>query len=60
MWLADLLADADVVVGGAVAETAGVKAFCTCSYGPWSGHERTIAYAASDAGASLGEGREGN
>lgn len=59
-WLADLLAGADVVVGGESAGTAGVKAFCTCSYGPWSGHERTIAYAASGAGASLGEGREGD
>lgn len=60
MWLADLLADADVVVGGEAAETAGVKAFYSCSYGPWSGQGQTTAHVTSGAGASLGEGREGN
>lgn len=44
-WLEGLLAEADVVLN-ADAETDGVKAFCTCSYGRWNGHERTIVYAA--------------
>lgn len=43
-WLEGLLAEADVVLD-ADAETDGVKAFCTCSYGRWNGHERTIVYA---------------
>lgn len=43
-WLEGLLAEADVVLDeGAQAES--VKAFCTCSYGRWDGHERTIVYA---------------
>ena len=25
-----------------------IKAFVTCSYGPWNGHERTIVYAVED------------
>lgn len=45
-WLEELLSNADVVLD-ADAETDGVKAFCTCSYGRWNGHERTIVYAAA-------------
>lgn len=44
-WLESLLAEADVVLGDDV-RAVSVKAFCTCSYGRWSGHERTIVYAA--------------
>ena len=43
-WLEELLVNADVVLE-ADAETDSVKAFCTCSYGQWNGHERTIVYA---------------
>ena len=43
-WLEELLAEADVVLDADV-ETDSVKAFCTCSYGRWNGHERTIVYA---------------
>lgn len=44
-WLEGLLTEADVVLDeGAQAESA--KAFCTCSYGRWNGHERAIVYAA--------------
>lgn len=43
-WLGELLANADVVLD-AEADAGSVKAFCTCSYGRWNGHERTIAYA---------------
>ena len=43
-WLDELLGRADVaLVDGA--RTDSVKAFCTCSYGRWNGHERTIVYA---------------
>ena len=35
---ADVVLDVDV-------EADSVKAFCTCSYGRWNGHERTIVYA---------------
>lgn len=48
-WLEGLLAEADVVLDeGAQAES--VKAFCTCSYGRWDGHERTIVYARGEVG----------
>lgn len=43
-WLGELLGEADVVLD-ADAEADSVKAFCTCSYGRWNGHERTIVYA---------------
>ena len=43
-WLERLLAEADVVLDVDV-EADSVKAFCTCSYGRWNGHERTIVYA---------------
>lgn len=43
-WLDGLLAEADVVLDGD-AKADSVKAFCTCSYGRWNGHERTIVYA---------------
>lgn len=43
-WLGRLLAEADVVLDGD-ARAESVKAFCTCSYGRWNGHERTIVYA---------------
>lgn len=43
-WLEGLLAEADVVIDED-AEADSVKAFCTCSYGRWNGHERTIVYA---------------
>lgn len=43
-WLEELLAEADVVFDDDV-QTDSVKAFCTCSYGRWNGHERTIVYA---------------
>lgn len=43
-WQKDLLKSADMVLDPDV-EAATVKAFCTCSYGPWNGHERTITYA---------------
>lgn len=43
-WLEELLAKADVVLDDNV-RTDSVKAFCTCSYGRWNGHERTIVYA---------------
>ena len=43
-WLGRLLAEADVVLAGDI-QTESVKAFCTCSYGRWSGRERTIVYA---------------
>lgn len=43
-WLEGLLAEADVVLDDD-ASTDSVKAFCTCSYGRWNGHERTIVYA---------------
>ena len=48
-WLDELLGRADVaLVDGA--RTDSVKAFCTCSYGRWNGHERTIVYAQEEAG----------
>ncbi|MFR1639511.1 MAG: class B sortase [Eggerthellaceae bacterium] len=37
-WLERLLAEADVVLDVDV-EADSVKAFCTCSYGRWNGHE---------------------
>lgn len=43
-WLEGLLAEADVVLDED-AQAQSVKAFCTCSYGRWNGHERTIVYA---------------
>ena len=43
-WLGDLLAEADVVLDGDI-RAESIKAFCTCSYGRWNGHERTIVYA---------------
>lgn len=43
-WLEELLAKADVVLDEN-AQAESVKAFCTCSYGRWNGHERTIVYA---------------
>lgn len=43
-WFGELLAEADVVLDED-AQADSVKAFCTCSYGRWSGHERTIVYA---------------
>ena len=47
-WLDELLGRADVaLVDGA--RTDSVKAFCTCSYGRWNGHERTIVYACERA-----------
>jgi len=45
-WLEELLAEADVVLDED-AQAQSVKAFCTCSYGRWNGHERTIVYAES-------------
>jgi len=48
-WLDELLGRADVaLVDGA--RTDSVKAFCTCSYGRWNGHERTIVYAQEEVG----------
>lgn len=46
-WLAELLEKADVVLDGD-ARADSVKAFCTCSYGRWSGHERTVVYAVEE------------
>ena len=46
-WLGELLDEADVVLDED-AQAESVKAFCTCSYGRWSGHERTIVYAIAD------------
>lgn len=46
-WLGGLLASADVVLDGD-ARAGSVKAFCTCSYGRWSGHERTVVYAVEE------------
>lgn len=43
-WLVELLDAADVVLDED-AQAEGIKAFCTCSYGRWNGHERTIVYA---------------
>ena len=43
-WLGELLDEADVVLDED-AQAESVKAFCTCSYGRWNGHERTIVYA---------------
>lgn len=45
-WLEVLLTEADAVLD-ADAEANCVKAFCTCSYGRWNGHDRTIVYAAA-------------
>jgi len=45
-WLEELLAEADVVLDED-AQAQSVKAFCTCSYGRWNGHERTIVYTVS-------------
>ena len=45
----ELLAEADVVLDVDV-EADSVKAFCTCSYGRWNGHERTIVYAQEEVG----------
>lgn len=48
-WIDELLGRADVaLVDGA--RTDSVKAFCTCSYGRWNGHERTIVYAQEEVG----------
>ena len=47
-WLGRLLAEADVVLDGDT-RAESVKAFCTCSYGRWNGHERTIVYACERA-----------
>ena len=47
-WLEELLTEADVVLNGD-AQADSVKAFCTCSYGEWSSHERTIVYAQEEA-----------
>ena len=50
-WRENLLESADVVMddGIDVANNDSVEtnmfAFCTCSYGRWNGHERTIVYA---------------
>lgn len=49
VWLQDLLASADVVLDSNI-EANSIKAFCTCSYGRWSGHERTIVYAVPQYG----------
>lgn len=46
-WRENLLKSADVILDPD-AEASSVKAFCTCSYGPWNGHERTIVYAIND------------
>lgn len=43
-WFGELLDEADVVLDED-AQGEGIKAFCTCSYGRWNGHERTIVYA---------------
>lgn len=43
-WLDELLGGADVALVDD-ARTDSIKAFCTCSYGRWNGHERTIVYA---------------
>lgn len=43
-WLVEMLDAADVVLDED-AQAENVKAFCTCSYGRWNGHERTIVYA---------------
>ena len=48
-WLDELLGRADVALVDGT-RTDSVKAFCTCSYGRWNGHERTIVYAQEEAG----------
>ncbi|WP_233789378.1 MULTISPECIES: class B sortase [Coriobacteriia] len=48
-WLDELLGGADVALVDD-ARTDSVKAFCTCSYGRWNGHERTIVYAQEEVG----------
>ena len=48
-WLDELLGRADVALVDGT-RTDSVKAFCTCSYGRWNGHERTIVYAQEEVG----------
>ena len=48
-WLDELLGGADVALVDD-ARTDSIKAFCTCSYGRWNGHERTIVYAQEEVG----------
>lgn len=44
-WWAATWAKADVAEPCELAGLSSIKAFFTCSYGPWNGHERTIVYA---------------
>lgn len=46
-WWSETWANADVRHSCEV-ESESIKAFATCSYGPWNGHERTIVYAVEE------------
>ena len=53
-WWVATWEKADVTRPCELAGLDSIKAFVTCSYGPWNGHERTIVYAVeNEVGGSL-------
>lgn len=49
-WAKETVDASDIPLASVPKGTESVKAFVTCSYGRWNGHERTVVYACEEAG----------